>query len=149
MKLLTTVILCLFVSIAIYGQSPLVLKIKEGSDKPNYEKEHSYLLEITNSSKKSTRFFVDSKNTKCQNLKEENQVELIQKNLNKASKSQFSEHILKPNESFEFYLKISRPANTTINKWNCTEVKAVDENGNTISNSVIITSLIPDPKDNN
>ena len=68
MKLLTTVILCLFVSIAIYGQSPLVLKIKEGSDKPNYEKEHSYLLEITNSSKKSTRFFVDSKNTKCQNL---------------------------------------------------------------------------------
>ncbi|GAB4164877.1 MAG: hypothetical protein Tsb0033_26510 [Winogradskyella sp.] len=149
MKLLTTVILCLFATINIYGQSPLSIKIKEGSDKPNYEKVHTYLLEITNSSKRSIRFVIDSKNIKCQNLKEENQVKLVQKNLSKTSKAQFSEHMLKTNESFEFYLKISRPDNTTINKWNCTEIKAVDENGNTLSNSVIITTLIPDPKDNN
>ncbi|MCB0398753.1 MAG: hypothetical protein KDD26_03855 [Winogradskyella sp.] len=148
MKLLTTVIL-LFAIINVYGQSPLSIKIKEGSDKPNYEKEHTYLLEITNSSIKSITFVIDSKNIKCQNLKEENQVRLVQKNLSKTSKAQFSEHTLKTNESFEFYLKISRPDNTAINKWNCTEIKAIDENGNTLSNSVIITSLIPDPKDNN
>lgn len=149
MKLLTTVILCMYVTMSSYGQSPLSLKIKEGSDKPNYETEHSYLLEIKNSSKRSIRFIVESEDTQCQNHNKENQVKLVQRNLTKTSKSQFTEYTLNPNESFEFYVNISRPVNTSINKWNCTEVKALDLNGKTLSNSVVITTLIPDPKDQN
>jgi len=37
--------------------------------------------------------------------------------------------------------------NTSTGKWNCTEIKAIDDNGKTISNPVVITSLIPDPND--
>ncbi|MBR9845702.1 MAG: hypothetical protein GYB35_06115 [Algicola sp.] len=77
----------------------------------------------------------------------EKQTDLIHRALNRTSRGELTSYSIQPNTNFEFYIKISRPDNISIGKWNCTEVKAIDENGKTISNSVIITSLIPDPKD--
>ncbi|WP_431137511.1 hypothetical protein [Psychroserpens mesophilus] len=147
MKLIATIVTLCLCTITSFAQQSLDLKIKEGSDKPNSEKEHLYLLEVNNASKSTATFTISTSNISCLNMSAEKQTTLIHKALSKTTKGELTSYSIKPNSSYEFYIKITRPNNTSIGKWNCTEVKAIDENGKTISNPVVITSLIPDPKD--
>ena len=147
MKLIATIVTLCLCTITSFAQQSLDLKIKQGSDKPNSEKEHLYLLEINNSSRSTTNFTISTANVNCSNMSAEKQTDLIHRALNRTSRGELTSYSIQPNTNFEFYIKISRPDNISIGKWNCTEVKAIDENGKTISNSVIITSLIPDPND--
>jgi hypothetical protein len=130
-----------------FAQQPLELKIKKGSDRPNSDKEHVYLLEMKNLSGSTADFTISTTNISCSDITSDKQTILSHKALNKLSKGEFKSYSLQPNSNFEFYIKISRTNNTSIGKWNCTEIKAIDDNGIIISNSVVITSLIPDPND--
>lgn len=145
MKLITNVVtLCMCIMLS-FAQQSLDLKIKQGANKPNSEKEHLYLLEISNSSRLTTNFTISTTNIRCMDMSKDKQTVLNNKTLNKTSRREFNSSSIEPNSNFEFYIKLSRLKNTSIGKWNCTEIKAIDNNGNSISNSVVIKSLIPDP----
>ena len=147
MKLIATIVTFCLCTMASFAQQPLDLKIKQGSDKPNSETEHLYLLEISNSSRSTSNFTISTSNVNCSNIKAERQTILDHKALNKNSRGELKSYSINPNSNFEFYVKISRQQNTSIDKWNCTEIKAIDDNGKTISNAIVIKSLIPDPND--
>lgn len=147
MKLIATIVTVCLCTMASFAQQSLDLKIKKGSDQPNSEKEHLYLLEVSNSSRSTSKFTISTTNINCADIKSDRQTLLNHKALNVTSKKEITSYSLRPNSNFEFYVKLSRPMNTSTGKWNCTEIKAIDDNGKTISNPVVITSLIPDPND--
>jgi hypothetical protein len=146
MKLIITIVSLFMCTILSFAQQSLDLKIKQGANRPNSEKEHLYLLEISNSSRSTTNFTILTTNISCIDISKDKQTILNNKTLNKTSRREFDSSSIGPNSNFEFYIKLSRLKNTSIGKWNCTEIKAIDNNGNSISNSVVIKSLIPDPK---
>lgn len=146
MKLITTIVSLFMCTMLSFAQQSLDLKIKQGANRPNSEKEHLYLLEISNSSRSTTNFTILTTNISCIDISKDKQTILNNKTLNKTSRREFDSSSIGPNSNFEFYIKLSRLKNTSIGKWNCTEIKAIDNNGNSISNSVVIKSLIPDPK---
>jgi len=145
-KSILIVLLVLIPSITL-AQESLKLDIKKGADRPNSEPEQLYLLEVKNQTRSAANFTIETSNTKCENHKTDNQVRLKQIALDKSSKRKFSNYTLQPNTTYEFYVKISRSSNVAKNKWNCTEVKAVNDKGETISNTITITSFVPDDKD--
>ena len=147
MKFIATIVTLCLCTMASFAQQPLNLRVKQGSDKPNSEKEHLYLLEMNNSSRSTVNFTISTTNVSCLDISTDKQTVLNHKSLNKTSKREISSYSLQPNSNFEFYIEITRPKNISLNKWNCTEIKAIDANGNNISNAVVIKSLIPDPKD--
>jgi hypothetical protein len=148
MKLIPAIVMFwLFAASTAIAQQSLILKIKEGSDQPNYKTEHLYLLEIKNTTRSNASFTIKTSNVTCEEFKRNQQIELSHSTLNKDSRRQFSNYNLRPNESFEFYVKLTRPLNAAKNSWNCTEVIALDDNGKPISNTITITSLVPDSKD--
>lgn len=147
MKLIATIVVLSLCTMTSFAQQSLGLKIKEGSDKPNTESEHTYLLEINNPSRSATSFNISTTNISCKDISTDKQTNLNNEALSKTSRAKLTSYSLQPNSTLEFYIKLTRPANSSIGKWNCTEVVAIDDNGKVISNSVVITSLIPDPKD--
>ncbi|MEY8848928.1 hypothetical protein AB9K26_08935 [Psychroserpens sp. XS_ASV72] len=146
MKLIATIVILCLATVSSFSQQ-LQINIKEGSDKPNTESEHLYLLEIKNDSKATANFTIKTTNVNCNEIDSERQTVLNHKALSKTSKREQSSYSLQPEAALEFYVKTMRPINTKLNTWNCTQVQAVNSNGRPISNTITIKSLIPDPKD--
>jgi alpha-L-arabinofuranosidase len=141
-----TILLICFSFQLFFSQSSLSLSVKKKSDKTLTETEHYYLMEVTNTTSDAIKFNVAFKNTACQNVNASKQAPLNQSVLNKDKSKALKQLNVKPNESLEFYVKISRLKNTKLDTWNCSEVKAISNTGELLSNSVTIKSLIPDPK---
>jgi len=139
------VLLVTFCFNSIFSQERLSLSLKVDTQKTVNETEHFYLMEIKNNSNTNSRFNISIDNTKCQNIESSKQVPLIQSALNKSKSQLINEISIEPGKSKEFYIKISRPNNTQLDTWNCSEVKVLSKTGESQSNSVIIKSLIPDP----
>ncbi len=131
---------------SVFSQEKLSLTLKVDTQKTVNETEHFYLMEITNNANTSLKFNISTENTKCQNTSSNKQVLLNQTVLNKGKSQVLNQISIEPETSKEFYIKISRPNNTQLDTWNCSEVKAISKTGESLSNSVIIKSLIPDPK---
>lgn len=143
------VIVVLLVSIgfhSVFSQERLSLSLKVDTQKTVNETEHFYLMEFKNNTNTNSKFNISVENTKCQNIKSSKQIPLIQSTLNKDKSQVINEISIEPGTYKEFYIKISRPNNTQLDTWNCSEVKALSRTGESLSNSVIIKSLIPDPK---
>lgn len=130
----------------VFSQERLSLSLKVDTQKTVNETEHFYLMEITNNANTSLQFKISIDNTKCQNISSSKQVLLNQSTLKKNKSQVLNQISIEPETSIEFYIKISRPNNTQLDTWNCSEVKAISKTGESLSNSVIIKSLIPDPK---
>ncbi|SDH46862.1 hypothetical protein [Winogradskyella thalassocola] len=145
-----TIISIIFVGLSFlssYGQD-LKLSIIQNSDEPDTAKEHFYLVKVTNTSRKATLFSVSAFNAKCSNEKSI-ETDFTQEILNNNKSLGDKEHTIKPNESMEVFVKLTKPKNSKLNSWNCTQVNAISKNGDVISNTVSIESFIPDPKDFN
>ncbi len=149
MKTVATIILVCFGVLVCQGQNQLKLSIKKGSDAPNYETEHMYLLELSNSSSVASSVNISTKNKECSNVKKADQTEFQQVLLEKNQKSRIQQIVVQPGKTVEFYVKLSRPNNAKLNTWNCTEIVAVSNEGRYLSNAVSIESLIPNPNNNN
>jgi len=148
MKTIVTIIIACLSTIGLSGQEDLSLKIIEGSDKPNSDSEHLYLLEATNNTKAEISFNILVANKPCNDSKLA-QTELSQEVLNLHKSNRIDKMVVMPGDSLKFYVKLSRPADAKLNTWNCTEVKAVSRKGSLISNLITIESLIPNPNDSN
>lgn len=149
MKTAATIILMCFGVLVCQGQSQLKLSIKQGSDSPNYETEHLYLLELTNTTRTATSVSISTKNTECSNVPTTQQIAFDQTTLETNKQSKVQQIVVEAGKTVEFYIKLSRPQNARVNSWNCTEVVALAKDGNALSNSIIIESLIPNPNNNN
>lgn len=149
MKTAATIILMCFGMLVCQGQNQLKLSIKQGSDSPNYETEHLYLLELTNTTRMSTTVTISTKNTECANVPNANQIAFEQKTLQTNKQSKVEQIIVEAGKTVEFFIQLSRPQNARVNTWNCTEVVALSKEGTALSNSVIIESLVPNPNNNN
>lgn len=148
MKTIASIVLIFFSVFFSYGQGQLKLSIVKGTENPNTEKEHLYLLEVTNKGNQVSTFNVTASNASCNNERVK-QVELNQEVLDKHKTKKIQTINVQPGKSVEFYVKITRPNNTKQNSWNCTEIKAVSNDGNVLSNIITIESLIPNPNDVN
>ncbi|WP_298761378.1 hypothetical protein [uncultured Psychroserpens sp.] len=145
-KIVITVLLACFGFQSFFGQEQLRLSLKKDSDKTVNETEHFYLMEIKNNANKSIEFSISTENVACENVSAQKQVPLNQNTLNKQKSNTAKSMSIGAGETLEFYVKISRPKNTKLNTWNCSEVKAISKTGKSLSNPIIIKSLIPDPK---
>ncbi|WP_298901538.1 hypothetical protein [uncultured Psychroserpens sp.] len=145
-KIVITVLLVCFGYQSFFGQEQLSLSLKKDTDKTVNETEHFYLMEITNSSKSNIQFSISTENVACKDISAQNQVLLKQSALNKQKSNVNSAMSIEAGATLEFYVKISRPQDTKLNTWNCSQVKAISNTGKPLSNPIIIKSLIPDPK---
>jgi len=130
------------------GQN-LKLTIKQGSDAPNYETEHFYLLELSNTGSVTTNATISINNKECVNIKKIDQTDFASVSLEKNKQSKAQQITVQPGKSVEFLVKLSRPNNAKLNTWNCTEIVAMSKDGIALSNAVTIESLIPNPNNNN
>lgn len=146
------------------------LEIVSYSDKPDSDIEHYHMLQIANNSNKANEFELFVKPINCKdeyndvirnkrgsidNTKEDS---ALKKNNRKGNSSlnfeiyskdlskKLNKVLLKPKESLNFYLKITRENNSEIGQWKCSKIvaKVSNNKGNNIKKSVIIKSLIPD-----
>lgn len=131
------------------GQNQLNLSIIKGSDAPNYETEHTYLLELANTGSVASTITISTTNKNCENIKKADQTNFDQIVMDKNSKSKIQQIIVHPGKSVEFSVKLSRPNGARLNTWNCTEIVALSNEGRSVSNAVTIESLIPNPNNNN
>ena len=151
MKTITTLLLLLvcFNVLSTFGQQRLELSLKKDTDEPTSKTEHVYVIEIKNVSNNLGAFYLKAKNTSC------NQNKIAQVNLNQELlqinnlRIESNSITLKGKESYDFIVKISRPLNTKLNTWNCTEITVVSQDMRLSSNSLIIKTFIPNPKDFN
>lgn len=143
---LMTVIFC--VCITTYAQSDLKLSLVKDTDGTTSDIEHTYILGVANNSSKNISYSVSAKNVDCNDKSVQKQTPLKQAlfNTNKTSKLN-SLMNLKARGSQRFAVKITRPKNTTLGAWNCTEVKILDAKNN--EDTLIIRSFIQDPNDVN
>ena len=150
MKILATVLAFMCIGIVAYGQNEnLELALKQKSNEPTSKIEHFYLLQLKNNSNKTTTINLAANNTRCSDIGNRAQTELTQTFLDKRKASRLSNLTIPPNGVSEFYVKINRRKNTTLNTWNCTEIVATSIKDKANSNSIVIKSFIPDPKDFN
>lgn len=150
MKTITTLIvfLCLC-TLSSFAQQSLNLSVKEKSDDPISNLERSHLLEVKNNSNKTVSVNILTEETACSNVKKQAQSTLIKEIYTKNSTTKLSQFSISPNQSIEFYLKTIRPKNTKLNTWNCTKVSVISNDQKTTSNSITISTLIPNPNDAN
>ncbi|MEZ4802714.1 MAG: hypothetical protein R2797_08060 [Gelidibacter sp.] len=149
MKTISTLILMCFGILICHGQNQLKLSIKKGSDTPNYETEHLYLLELSNPTSVASSVNISLKNVECSNVKKADQVEFNQTLLDKNKQSRVQQIVVQPGKTVEFYVQLTRPNGARLNTWNCTEIIATSNDGRSLSNAVAIESLIPNPNNNN
>lgn len=149
MKTIATILLMCFGVLMCQGQNKLKLSIKQGSDAPNSETEHMYLLELSNTSSVASSVNISTLNKECANIKKTDQTDFEQVLLDKNKQSRIQQIVVQPGKTVEFYVKLSRPRGARLNTWNCTEILAVANDGKALSNSVSIESLIPNPNNNN
>lgn len=132
------------------GMIELSISLNPTSALTDYE--HVYVLKAVNKTNKELNVNVIANNINC-NSNVAKQLQVLQKVYQSEFRndiSNISENLtLHANSNIEFYLKIINPPNSNLNMWNCTAVKAVDANTNSIilSNSLEIKSFMPDPKD--
>ena len=81
MKTIVTIIIVCLSTLSTFGQQSLSLKIINGSDKPNSETEHIYLLEVTNNSKSAVNFNISADDKSCSDTNL-SQIEMKQEVLN-------------------------------------------------------------------
>jgi len=144
-----TVLAILFVCLSMllsFGQENLKLNLKVDTDKTVVETEHFYLMEVINNGTSTIKFSINIDNTACKYIKNSKQVDLNQSILSKNKSLLGNKFSIKSGEAIEFYVKIARPKNTELSTWNCSEIKAKSLTGETLSNSVVIKTLIPDPE---
>ncbi len=142
MKTFVTIVLISLSTFFSFSQNPLKLSIVKGAELPNSEPINYYLLEISNSTQREAQIIISAVNQICTNTRME-VVRLNQEVLDKQKNRKLNLITIAAGESVEFYLKLSRPLNTRTNTWNCTEIKAITENGSQLSNAITIESLIP------
>lgn len=148
MKTITTFLFLCFASLFVHGQTQLELSIKKASDAISSVSEHLHLMEIKNLGRSTSDFNVAMVNKECQYI-ETTQQSILKNQLLDVNKNPIDHISVTPGESVVFYIKLTRPFNTRLNTWNCTEIYAIDQNEKPISNSVTIETLIPDPRNNN
>ncbi len=150
MKTTTTLLLLVcFNVLSTFGQQRLELSLKKDTDKPTSKTEHVYVIEVKNVSNNPGTFYLNANNISCNQINI-SQVDLKQELLQINNLRIESNRItLKSKESYEFIVKISRPLNTKLNTWNCTEITAVSQDMRLSSNPLTIKTFIPNPKDFN
>ena len=145
----TLLILVCFNVLSAFGQQSLKLSIIENSDDPISKSEHYYLLEVKNTSRQTETFTIAAQNSACSDNERSAQVVLVQEVLTKNKKAPKTSLSLKAGETHQFYIKISRPLNTKLDKWNCTSINAVSNSQVRLSNVITIKTFIPNPQNFN
>ena len=145
-------------------QNAFNLEIVNYSDKPDANVEHLHLLSLKNNSNKVLNYNLSNKEIECKAeyydvvrnkigkidndndvVNKKNMPSLTIETYNKILSKKINKISLSPNESIEFYVKITRQNNTEIGTWKCFKIFANLLNDQKISKSVIIRSYIPTP----
>lgn len=146
MKRITMTVLVCLVALCSYGQVALELKVKKSSDLPLTARVHTYVIEITNTSQQTIAFNIETDDVICENIDRSKLTELKSEILTKDGLSRLSSRTIPGKGTLEFSVKISRKPNTPLATYNCLSIKAVTEKNDVISNTLVIESWIPDPK---
>ncbi len=154
-----------FWSLPLYGQSemlqkkkyantdfPLELTVVSNSLEPHTSDMHTYLLQVINHFDKAITAEIRTANVSCNtdNIPEVvfQQSVFLDGAENRSSDSGNAAIVtIQAKGTITFSLKLIRPVNTILNSWNCTEIKAVGEGDAVLSNSIILQTFNPDPKD--
>lgn len=128
----------------VLSQEDFELTIVEKSDKPNTEKTHLYVLQLTNNTSKNTSIALSSEQINCKNEEQRLQTGFTFEFYNLERTQLLQKVLVNGNSSVKFYLKKIAPDDATKSAWNCTTIKA--SNGqNKILSSITMNSLVQDP----
>lgn len=146
---ITILLLVCFNVLSTFGQQSLDLSLIKDTDQKTSKLEHVYVLKVNNVSNNLETFYLKVNNISCNQINI-TQVDLKQELLQINNLKMESNKItLKGKESYEFVVKITRPKNTKLNTWNCSEITLVSQDMRLLSNPLIIKTFIPNPKDFN
>ncbi|MBO6606281.1 hypothetical protein [Psychroserpens sp.] len=146
MKRITMTVLVCLVALCSYGQETLELKVKKSSDLPLTAREHTYVIEINNTSQQAISFKLETNDVICENKDRSKLTELNREILSNDGLSRLTTRSIPGKGRMEFSVKISRKPNTPLATYNCLGIKAVTDKEEVISNTLVIETWIPDPK---
>ncbi|GAA3608615.1 hypothetical protein Q4Q39_09785 [Flavivirga amylovorans] len=146
-------------------QDAFDLNIINYSDKPDANIEHLHLLSLTNNSNKVMNYNISSQEIICKteyddvvrnkighadsnkdvSVNEKTSSSLTVEIYNKTLSKKIDQMILDPNESIEFYVKITRHNNTEMGTSKCFKIATHLLDNETIGKYVIIRAFIPNP----
>lgn len=154
MKTFATLLMLSIGMLYSYGQEPLKISLKKGSDEPTTSTEHFYLVEITNTGKKATTATLTIQNNSCKEQKSMeksavNSPAMRQTVLDASKSKQLNQVTVQPGKTVEFYLKLTREQSAQLNTWNCSKIVALSNESKAVSNELTIETYIPNPKDFN
>lgn len=126
------------------GQENFKLSIVKGSDSPNTEKAHFYLLELENNSNEVQTYSFKSETIACKNYEHKEHSEFDFEFFDSSKRKQQNTVTLNKNQKIRFYVKTMNTPNSKISSWNCSKVIALESETSKIQ-SVNILSFIQNP----
>ena len=132
------------------GALPVTLSISKNSEAPGTDMIHVCVLKAVNVSDQPVSLKISAINMNCEKkntINMEQEVYWTEQGIAGSLSGITGNKMIPAHGSLEFNVRLIRPLNTPLNTWNCTEVKAIGANDIIISNSIVIETFIPDPKD--
>ncbi|WP_303317525.1 hypothetical protein Q4Q34_16535 [Flavivirga abyssicola] len=165
LTLYSFLLVCCFSLCINAQQHAFDLNIVNYSDKPDANIEHLHLLSLTNNSNKVLNYSISSQEIICKTeyddvvsnkigdvdnneevvVNEKNSSSLTVEIYNKALSKKIDKMILNPNESIEFYVKITRHNNTEMGTLKCFKIATHLLDNEKAGKYVIIRTFIPNP----
>ena len=150
-RLFTITFLCFALSgIAQVSSQPVQLSVARYSEAPHTDTEHEYLIKATNISLQAVTIKIKTQNTACdqkQTVNLDREVYWTTEGSIGSLSGVTTTYIIPAQGTAEFAVRTKRPLGTPLNTWNCILVEAINVNDQAASNSIVIESFIPDPKD--
>lgn len=128
----------------ISAQEDFQFTIVEKSDKPNTEKTHLYVLQITNNTSSTTSLDLKNKNLNCRDEFHKQHTDFTFEFYNLERTRQISKISVSGNSSVKFYLKKIAPNTAPHSAWNCSAIEASNSQTNILT-SIKMNSLVQDP----
>lgn len=144
-KLLLLLIILLANLQNVIGQDNIKLSIVESTNSPNSESIHFYKLKIENLSSKPQTFTLNVDNRTCLINDHKEHQELKFEFYDETKTRNINNKIVIENNGSIFYLKTTRPNNSKLSTWNCSNIFIT----NTITSErafVSFMSFLQDPK---
>lgn len=149
MKRPLLILILLFVNLQLaYSQDNFKLSIIKGSDTPNSEKVHHYLLQVENNTNDTQTYTINVEDIICKNDNHKAHSGFKFEFYDTSKKKQLKNITVAPKQKAQFYVKTTAFANAKLSTWNCSNVFLYSSSSKE-KQLVNIVSFIQDPKNVN
>lgn len=149
MKKPLLILILLFANLHLaYSQDNFKLSIIKGSDTPNSEKVHHYLLQVDNNTNSTQTYTISAEDIHCKDDNHKAHSDFKFEFYDLSKRKQIKNITISPKQKTQFFVKTIVPDNAKLSTWNCSNVILYNSTSKE-KQLVNIVSFIQDPKNVN